>query len=252
MKYFILISLFLVSCSSPEKETPVPGTDTPLIAPKIITPEIITPELIMIDPLLDLSSYKNTWQIVYNGPFNHSGANFVILDLFEHSENDVKKVLDAGAIPIAYFSAHYENWRPDANMFGKKIGKIGGWKGEYYVDWKDPKNQAVIKSRLKKAKDKGFLGIDPDNVDGPKGKDYFPFIYKEAKKLDLLVGLKNFVEILPEWGDKVDYFVSEAISEDELSCYKKYNKPTVRMYYGRGAKTPSFIFELKSGGKSKF
>ncbi len=177
----------------------------------------------------------------------------MIIDLFEYSSGDVLRLKEAGSTPIAYFSAHYEDWRPDSGRFGKRLGKIGGWNGEYYVDWKDPRNQEVMKSRLDRARAMGFAGIDMDNVDGPGGAQYFPWLLKEAKERQLLVGLKNFVEILPAVGNSVDFFVSEASAGDELNVYKKYGKPTVRMHYNRGASTPSFIFETSNGGDgSKF
>lgn len=186
------------------------------------------------------------WQVVYYGKYSPNGARYVILDLFEHSSNDVSRAKSSGAKPIAYFSAHYENWRPDAKKFGRKSRKIGGWKGEYYIDWKDSRNQAVMKSRLDRAKSMGYWGVDIDNVDGPGGRDYFPWLYSEAKKRGLKVGLKNFVEILGSYGNKVDFFVTEASSGNELTCYQRFGKPVVRMYYGKGAATPAFIYAVRN------
>jgi len=208
--------------------------------------KLLSPLLFLIFPLfLFLSTPSShaapSWQIVYYGSYQPNGAAYTILDLFEHSKSDVQKA----QYPIAYFSAHYENWRPDAKQFGRKLRKLGNWKGEYYIAWQDAKNQAVMLRRLDLAKAKGFKGVDIDNVDYG-GKGYFAWLYAEARKRGLAVGLKNYVEILPEFGHKVDFFVSEASQASELSCYKRYGKPTVRMYYSRGAPTPSYIYAVKS------
>jgi hypothetical protein len=184
-----------------------------------------------------------SWQIVYHGPYVPNGSDYTILDLFEHSVEDVAKA----KFPIAYFSAHYEAWRPDAYRFGKKLHKIPGWKGESYVDWTDRKNQRVMLNRLGYAKEKGFRGVDIDNVDGPGTLAYFQWLQKECRREGLQIGLKNAVEILPKVGTEVDFFVSEATSSLELLVYRKYQKPVVRMYYGKGAKTPDFVFPVTSG-----
>ncbi|MDF1815625.1 MAG: hypothetical protein P1V20_25730 [Verrucomicrobiales bacterium] len=61
------------------------------------------------------------------------------------------------------------------------------------------------------------------------------------------MGLKNFIEVLPEFGLKVDFFATEATRHPELECYRMYGKPVVRMYYNRGAKIPAFVFPVVSG-----
>ena len=180
------------------------------------------------------------WQVVYQGQYVPNGADYTILDLFDYKSSDVAKA----KYPIAYFSAHYENWRPDAKMFGKLLKHISGWRGERYIKWDDKKNQRVMKRRLALARAKGFRGVDIDNVDGPNTRKYFQWLYREAKRRGLTVGLKNAVEVLPRFGSRVDFFVTEAYKESELTVYEQYNKPTVRMYYGEGAPTPPYIDEV--------
>ena len=245
--------ILLVSCQQPiekEEEIPqLPEVVVPIIPAPSQEPAPVTPPSPPSNPWKRATYGESiaTWQCIYNGKLPERFEQFVILDLFEHGQSGAARVRKAGSIPIAYFSAHYENWRPDEGEFGAKIKKIGGWKGEWYVDWKDSRNQEVMKRRLDKAREWGFAGVDMDNVDGPKGAAYFPWLYGEAKKRGLAVGLKNFVEILPQWGDRVDFFVSEASSGSELTCYGKYGGIVVRMYYGRGAATPPFIFQIRNG-----
>lgn len=267
IKYIILAAAILFSSCTKKKgsqeeiEVPKfePRTDLGVPIPKLPTlPKLDSEEKIEYKPE-NLRGVKNTWpypvvvdgkmkvdgswQIVYNGKYTDYKKNFVILDLFEFSTTDIAKC----QFPIAYFSAHYEDWRPDKHKFGKKLKGISGWKGENYVQWDDPKNQQVMISRLDLAVQKGFKGVDIDNIDGPNSVPYFSWLLTESKKRGLAVGMKNTVEHLNIFGDKVDFFVSEASALGELTCYKKYNKPVVRMYYGKGAKTPDYIYEIRSG-----
>lgn len=246
------ILLLLAACRE-EVESPTP-TPTPPPPVEPARPDPL-PELPVTEvpgeeaPIWRRDHYRTipSWQCVYNGKLPAEFAQFVILDLFEFGAAGVQRVKAVGSVPIAYFSAHYEDWRPDAGQFGKKLGKIGGWKGERYIDWKDESNQAIMRDRLRKAKEWGFVGVDIDNVDGPGGSQYFPWLMERAREEGLAVGLKNFVELLPKVGDKVDFFVSEAAQRSELDCYRRYPGLVVRMFYGRGAATPEFIFQIRNG-----
>lgn len=247
MKTTLLLLTAIYLCACDREPVPVtekiphnPYYEHDWVAPTIPVPGEQPEKTNAIPP--PANGQLHTWQIVYYGTFEDNGADLTILDLFEHSAADVARC----RYPIAYFSAHYEKWRPDAGDFGRKGRSIPGWKNENYVDWTDPKVQSVMKNRLRLAVDKGFRGVDIDNVDGPGGRDYFPWLYTEAKRRGLTVGLKNFVEILPAWGEQADFFVSEASAANELSCYQRFKKPVVRMYYGKGAKTPDYIYPVRS------
>jgi len=256
MRIILIALIFCLSACTKKKEVDVVKKDSNveiLILPtleelekeskELEAPKLEAPKSEVTAATSSKMKANGSWQIVYNGKYTDYGKDYVILDLFEFSEETIKQC----KYPIAYFSAHYEDWRPDKNQFGKKLGKIGGWKGEYYVEWTDPKNQKVMLNRLDLAVSKGFKGVDIDNVDGPKTSSYVAWLLKEAKKRGLSFGLKNSVEVLGEFGGKVDFFVSEASSLSELTCYEKYKKPVVRMYYGKGAKTPSYIYQVRSG-----
>lgn len=181
-----------------------------------------------------------SWQVVYQGKYTPNGADYTILDLFEFNRADVAKA----KYPIAYFSAHYENWRPDKKRFGKLLRPISGWAGERYINWRDKKNRRVMIGRLKLAKSKGFKGVDIDNIDGPNTKAYFRWLVSQAHRRGLTVTMKNAVEHLNYFGPRVDFFVSEATKLNEMTVYKRFDKPTVRMYYRKGAKTPDFIYQV--------
>ena len=183
-----------------------------------------------------------TWQVVYFGKYIPNGADYTILDLFDYRASDVAKA----NYPIAYFSAHYEDWRPDARRFGKLRGRINRYPRERYIKWNDRKNKRVMIRRLNLARRKGFKGVDIDNIDGPNTFKYFRWLVRQAKKRGLTVGMKNAVEQLNYFGPRVDFFVSEATKLNEMTVYEEFEKPTVRMYYGKGAATPPFIFQVRS------
>ena len=252
MRYVVLLALLLFVGCRDKNVKPQPKIEPP-VSVEIPKVEEKDPEQLIIVENHRRGEKKKevpvtldkdgSWQIVYNGKYTDYGKDFVILDLFEFSKEDIAKC----KFPIAYFSAHYEDWRPDKNLFGKKLNGISGWKGERYVQWDDLNNQNVMKLRLDLAVKKGFKGVDIDNIDGPSSVAYFSWLLREAKKRNLAVGMKNTVEHLNIFGEDVDFFFLLASSLEELTCYKKYNKPVVRMYYGRGAKTPSYIYEIRSG-----
>lgn len=200
-------------------------------------------------------------QIQYYGVYEPAGTDYIILDLFEHTKADVNLARAQHSIPIAYFSAHWENYdsRFDKDSFDMRGSKkLPDWKGERYIDWRLPTNQWLMKKRMDLAKEKSFWGVDIDNVDGPGSVEYFGWLLKEAKSRGLAVGLKNCADVytkgktiyvrpdcnLGKYGTEVDFFVTEATDSKELLVYHHFNKPVFRMYYGKGAKTPDFIYEV--------
>lgn len=184
---------------------------------------------------------KASWQVVYNGKYTNYGQENVITDGFGFSPK--------GKFPIAYLSAHYEDWRPDAKSFDLKGSrKLGKWKGEKYIDWDRPKNMEVMKQRILYVKRKGYKAIDWDNVDGPDGLAYFKWLARETKAEGLLVGLKNAVEFLPHVHEQVDFVVSEAYNKSEQTVYAKYGLAGVHMGYGSKTYPPLYRVRSKSKG----
>lgn len=195
--------------------------------------------LLFVSPLAAQTLPPGKFQIVYNGRYEPNGAKYVILDLFEHSSQDTAKAKASGALPIAYFSAHYEDWRPDKHKLASaRTKKLGSWKGEFYVNWREPAVQACMLTRMDLAKRKGFLGVDIDNIDGPGMTEYFPWLLAMSKEKGLYCGLKNAVELLPKYGKQVDFFVIEATDAQELKMYQPFKQPKFRMVYNRVPSPP--------------
>lgn len=181
------------------------------------------------------------WQVVYFGKYKNYGQENVITDVFEFGPK--------GKFSIAYISAHYENWRPDAKNFDLSGSrKLGKWRGEKYIDWDKPKNKEVMRQRIQLAKRKGYDAIDWDNVDGPDGLNYFKWLIKETKAAGLKIGLKNAVEFLPHVYQDIDFVVSEAYNRQEQVIYGKYNLIGVHMGYGTKTYPPLYRVRNKQKG----
>ena len=213
----------------------------------------------------------NTCQVVYNGKYEPNGSTWVILDHEEHGKREVALAEANDSIPIAYMSAHWEQWRKDSAWFEScTMGPIPDWDNEQYVDWDKYIQVArkgklvsiqpvklVMQQRLDEIKANGFLGVDIDNVDGPDSLAYFAWLFDEAKARGLLVGLKNCADVYMEngkikiskncnlytHGSRVDFFVTEASDRNELHVYEQFSQPCFRMYYKKGAETPMFMSE---------
>lgn len=184
--------------------------------------------------------------------FPPSTASVWIVDLFDTPVSSISALHAAGCWVVAYFSAgSWEDWRPDKGGYGKKdLGKaMDGWKGERWVDVRSEGVRDVLKARLDLAREKGFDGVDPDNVDGWENKtgfklakgdcvEFVRWLAREAHSRGLSCGLKNgagFVqEVLPE----VEYVVvEEAVRYNETGkymCVVEAGKPVWHVEYPKG------------------
>ncbi len=156
-------------------------------------------------------------------------AEVVDLDLFDIDASTVAALKAQGKRVLCYFSAgSWENWRPDKNSFPKRVlGKpLDGWPGERWLDiHRLALLAAPLRARLDLCKQKGFDGVDADNVDGYGADTGFPltkldaikylrFLSTEAHARGLAIGLKNATEIAPTLLPVMDF----AVTED---CFKQ-------------------------------
>jgi hypothetical protein len=156
-------------------------------------------------------------------------AQVVDLDLFDIKASTVAALKAQGKHVICYFSAgSWENWRPDKNSFPKSVlGKpLDGWAGERWIDIRQLSLLAApLRGRLDLCKQKGFEGVDPDNVDGYGANTGFPltksdainylrFLATEAHARGLAIGLKNATEIAATLLPDMNF----AVTED---CFKQ-------------------------------
>jgi len=147
------------------------------------------------------------------------------IDIFDNDASVVASLHAQGRKVIGYFSAgSWEDWRPDAAQFPDSV-KCGnnGWPGE---KWLDIRNLDILgpimEARMDLAVQKGFDGVEPDNVDGYSNKNgcagtityqdqiaYNTFLANAAHARGLSVGLKNDIEQVVDLQPYFDWSLNE-------------------------------------------
>jgi hypothetical protein len=158
------------------------------------------------------------------------------IDLFENDAGVVAALHAQGRRVVCYVSVgSWEDWRPDADQFPASV--IGedyeGWPGESWLDIRQIDLLApVMRARLDLCREKGFDGVEPDNIDGFTNPTGFPLTYDdqirynlwladEAHARGLSIGLKNdpdqVSDLLPsfDWALTEDCF-AEGWCEDMM------------------------------------
>ncbi len=173
-------------------------------------------------------SVDNTWQWQLQGEVDTSyDVDVYDIDLFDTPADTLSALRVAGRVVICYFSAgSYEEWRPDAARFvADDLGvTLDGWDDEHWVDIRSASVREVMAQRLDLAVDRGCAGVEPDNVtayDNDTGfdltaddqLDFNRFLAGAAQERDLLIGLKNDLEQIPELVDHFDFAVNEQCHE---------------------------------------
>jgi hypothetical protein len=172
---------------------------------------------------------KDSWQWqldIDSSPLN-TGLDVKVydIDLFDNDVSVVGALHAEGRKVICYISAgSWENWRPDKGRFPAEVlGKeYDGWPGERWLDIRRIDLLApVMLARLDLCREKGFDGLEPDNIDGYANDTGFSLTYtdqiryntwlaKEAHARGLSIGLKNDAD---QVGDLLGYF-DWALAED--------------------------------------
>jgi hypothetical protein len=176
-------------------------------------------------------------------------AEVVDLDLFDTKATLVHSLQVQGKRVVCYLSAgSWENWRPDRLSFPPVVlGKnYDGWKGERWIDIRAQSVKTIMKARLDLCKQKGFDGVDADNVDSFWAKTGFPltradavayvrFLATEAHARGLAFGLKNASDISGDVIDLMDYAVTEDCFDQgwcgDSSNFIDANKPAFAIEY---------------------
>jgi hypothetical protein len=198
-----------------------------------------------------LPSLKTSWQIQFTGKINTAiNAEMLDLDLFDTPTATIFALHKNGKKIICYLNAgSYEDWRPDKNKFPQSIlGKnYAGWPGEKWLDIRQINKLApIMRARLDMCKQKGFDGVDPDNINGYANKTGFNLTYEdqlkyniwlanEAHKRGLSIGLKNDIE---QKKDLIQYYdwatIESCFSQgwcDDAKDFVKAGKPVFQIEY---------------------
>ena len=165
-----------------------------------------------------------TWEIQFSGKFKWKAkVEMYDIDMFEHDSSVVDMLHERGIVAVAYINAGaWEDWRPDADQYPQEVlGKSNGWKGERWLDIRQiDVIGPILEVRLDMAVEKGFNGVDFDNVDGYTNDTGFPltaqdqldfniWLAEAAHARGLSVGLKNDIEQVAELEPYFDWAVNE-------------------------------------------
>ncbi len=151
-------------------------------------------------------------------------AEMYDIELFDNDASVVAKLHALGRKVVCYVNAGgWEDWRPDASQFPDDvIGEpLDEWEGEKWLDIRRLDVLGpIMEARMDQCKDKGFDGIEPDNVDGYTNQTGFPLTYDDqlsyniwlanaAHERGLSIGLKNDLDQIPDLLDYFDWAINE-------------------------------------------
>jgi hypothetical protein len=172
---------------------------------------------------------NTTWQWQLSGSLNQSvPAQMYDVDLFDRSAGDVASLHAKGRKVICYFSAgSYEGGRPDSSSFPQAVlgNVLDGWPNEKWLDIRRiDLLRPIMTKRLDLCRQKGFDGVEPDNVDGYSNNTGFPlkaadqlaynrFLADEAHARGLSIGLKNDLGQAAALEPSFDFAVNEQCFE---------------------------------------
>ena len=166
-----------------------------------------------------------TWQWQLDTPVDKSvDAQVFDIDLFENDATVVAALHAKGAKVICYTSVgSREDWQPDADKFPTEIvGKdYPGWPGEKFLDIRRiDKLAPIMLARFDLCKQKGFDGVEPDNVDTYGMETGFPIAYEDQLKYNrwlvtqahargLSIGMKNDSDQAADLVNDFDWALTE-------------------------------------------
>ena len=192
----------------------MPGELTPRAYLPIITSPLWRPAL------------NTSWQIQFDTPVDLAvDAQLFDIDMFDNDAAVVAALHTQGHRVVCYISmGSWEEWRPDADQFPPDVlgNDYVGWPGEKWLDIRQIDLLApIMRARMDACRDKGFDGIDPDNLDGYAAATGFPltaqdqinynvWLVNEAHARGLAIGLKNDVEQIPDLQPYFDWVIAEA------------------------------------------
>ena len=138
---------------------------------------------------------------------------------------------------------------PDKDLYPEKLlGKnYTGWKGERWLDIRQLTELApILQARLDLCQQKGFDGVEFDNLDGYANSTGFPitpedqiafntWLADQARKHGLAPGLKNDPEQADELSPHFDFAIVESCFAEgwceEFEPFLKEGKPVLAIEY---------------------
>ena len=217
---------------------------------------LVTPQVSQAASSWWVPPQNSTWQWQLSVPVDQSvDAQVYDIDLFENEASVVSSLHAQGRHVICYMDAGtWEGWRPDASKFPASVlGKADpGWTEEKWLDIRQLSIiEPLIEARLKLCKEKGFDGVEADNVDGFQNSTGFPIAaaqqltYNEwlantAHALGLSIALKSDTDQAAELEPYFDFSLDEECFDySECSQLEPFIKAGKAVFEVEYTKTPS-------------
>ena len=206
-------------------QVPPQSTDPPV-------PQATQPATAATEPAADIWRPKpgTDWQWQLNAlPIDLSiDVDMYDIDLFDNDAATVAALHAAGRKAVCYLNAGgWEDWRPDAAEFPEGIigANLDDWNGERWLDIRRIDLLApIMEARMDLCRQKGFDGIEPDNIDGFLNDTGFPltsghqleyniWLAEAAHRRGLSIGLKNDMDQIDVLLSHYDWALNEQCFE---------------------------------------
>ncbi len=198
---------------------------------------------------------NTSWQWQLSGTVDTSiDVQMYDIDLFDNPKSVVDGLHAGGRMVVCYISAgSRENWRPDSGDFPDGVvGKpLDGWPGERWLDVRKWRVLGpIMRARLDLCAQRGFDGVEFDNVDAWSANTGFPIsredqlrynarLANEAHLRGLSAVLKNDVEQAAALEPYFDLAVNEECFRwkecDRLAPFTDAGKPVFQVEYDLAA-----------------
>ncbi len=246
---FCLVILAGCAAESPVQEDTTPASLTPQPLATTEAPASPTPSPEIQDWWQPQVGLRWQWQLDGELDLSVQAAIYVI-DLNEASAGIVEGLHQQGHRAICYISVgSWEDWRPDADDFPVDVlgNDYDGWPGERWLDIRQMDTLApIMTARLDECAEKGFDGVEPDNMDAYSNETGFPLSYadqlaynlwlaEEAHNRGLAIAVKNNSEQVPDLLPHFDLAIVEScFLWDECEAYSAFiesGKPVLAAVY---------------------
>lgn len=198
------------------------------------------------------------WQYQLDGELDRAvDVDVLVVDLVDTAAGDVADLQRRGTRVVCYLSAgSWENWRPDADEFPDDVvgEPLAGWSGESWLDVsRDEVLLPLMAARLDLCAEKGFDGVEADNVDGYTQRTGFELSAEDqlryvrgladlAHDRGLAFGLKNDLDQVAQLEPHADFAVNESCRRydecDALAPFVEAGKAVLHVEYTDAAEDP--------------
>jgi hypothetical protein len=248
------------------------GQDAQLVANAVDAPIVSTESITTYLPIVQGASSGwwqpspgTSWQWQLTDlPVDRSfDVDVYDIDMFDNDASTVAALHAQGRVVLCYISVgSWEEWRPDADKFPSEVvGKdYEGWPGEKWLDISRIDLLApIMRARLDLCRDKGFDGVEPDNVDGYTNDTGFSlncedqlayniWLTGEAHARGLSIGLKNDEAQAADLVSHFDWAMTEDCFADEwceeMSPFTNAGKAIFAAEYTNQFATDQFLDQV--------